>query len=127
MLQPRTKSAPESTGPAAAKPDSGKPRAGRPLGDRVRSLSLADLPEHRFSASMVLGWVLVLALIGAAGWYWWSSRSAAAKALAAKTLTEQKSSRPSNSKVDLAAKPIDSTPATGAAEKTPVRPATYMG
>src|SRR5262249_15523631 len=100
MLQPRTKSAPQSTGLTAAKADGEKPQTGRPLGDRVRSLSLADLPEHRLSLSSVLGWVLIVGLIGGTAWYWWSSRSAAPK-----TLAEQKSSRQASSKVESPAKP----------------------
>ncbi len=130
MLQPRTKSATEPPQPTAVTADGEKPKGGRPLGDRalgdrVRSLSLANLPDSRFSLSSVLGWVLLLALIGGTGWYWWSSRSAAAKALATKTSSEPKPPRPSSSRADSPAKSGESTPAPTTAEKAPVRPATF--
>src|SRR5262245_45633073 len=122
MLQPRTKSAPESTWPAAAKAGGEKLKGGSPLGDRVRSLSLANLPERRISASSALGWILVIGMIGGTGWYWWSLRSAAAKILATKAASDQKSPRPSSSAVESPTKPMELTPATGAPEKPSVRP-----
>jgi len=122
MLQPRTKSPPEPTGPAAAVPDSPKSRADRPLGDRVRSLSLANLPENRFSLGSALGWMLVVALVGGAAWYWWSSRSALPRAIA-----NQKSTATTTrtSKSDSAQKPTEPLPANAPIEKTPVRAATF--
>src|SRR5689334_15165092 len=125
MLQPRTKSAPEPTSPLGAKLDGEKTRGGRPLGDRVRSLSLADLPESRISVSSSLGWLLVIGLVGGGGWYWWSSRSIAAKALAASASVEQKSPRPSGSTSESPPKSGESSLPPTVAEKAPLRPATF--
>jgi multidrug resistance efflux pump len=125
MLQPRTKSATESPKPAAATTDGEKQQGGRLLGDRVRSLSLANLPERHFSLSSALGWVLVVGLMGGTSWYWWSSRSAAAKTLAAKSPSEQKSPRSSSSRGESPTKPIESTSTSATPEKAPVRPATF--
>jgi HlyD family secretion protein len=118
MLQPRTKSAPDSTEPAVAVSGGGKPRGDRALGDRVRSLSLAELPDRRFSANSALAWVLAVGLIAVAGWYWWSSRSTAAYPVAAQESPQAVNSGTSPAKPNEPA-------TTTTAEKTAVRPATF--
>jgi len=57
---------PEATGPAAA---GARRRADRQLGDRVRSLSLAHLPEQRNLLVIVVAWMIGLAIVGVGAWY----------------------------------------------------------
>src|SRR5690349_5939772 len=74
MLQPRPSAAPETRPaaetrpPAATPPPAGRP-GNRQLGDRVRSLSLASLPERRSSLLTTVAWVIGTVLLAAAGWY----------------------------------------------------------
>jgi HlyD family secretion protein len=57
---------PEATGPAAA---GARRRADRQLGDRVRSLSLAHLPEQRNLLVTLVAWMIGLAVVGVGAWY----------------------------------------------------------
>src|SRR5437764_15161057 len=70
MLQPRPSAAPETRlAPTAANPPGAGRPANRQLGDRVRSLSLASLPERRSGLLATVAWITGTVLLAAAGWY----------------------------------------------------------
>src|SRR5437867_1855873 len=76
MIEPRTEinPAPPTAGVTAAR------RTERPLGDRVRSLSLAQIPDRRYSLAAAAAWIVGLVAIAAGGWYGYTrytSRAAA--------------------------------------------------
>src|SRR5213592_3023644 len=78
MLQPRQSTVRDpGTPPPPPKSAPGASRTDRQLGDRVKSLSLASLPERQTSLWSNLAWLGGLAAIGFAVWYYFSgSRTA---------------------------------------------------
>ena len=76
MLQPRQSTVRD---PGAAPPPPKSPSAGgrsdRQLGDRVKSLSLADLPERQSSIWTNLAWLGGLVAVALAAWYYFSGPS----------------------------------------------------
>jgi HlyD family secretion protein len=78
MLQPRQSTVRD---PGAAPPPPKSPtasgRTDRQLGDRVKSLSLANLPERQNTIWTNLAWLAGLAAVGLAVWYYISSSGAA--------------------------------------------------
>ena len=78
MLQPRPSTVRDpAAAPPAEKPVSTGTRPDRQLGDRVRSLSLARLPERQYTLWTNLAWVAGLAAIGFGIWYYFSGSHAA--------------------------------------------------
>lgn len=65
MMEPRAEINPAPPTSVAASTR----RGDRPLGDRVRSLSLAQIPQRRFSLATAAAWIAGLTAIAAAGWY----------------------------------------------------------
>jgi multidrug resistance efflux pump len=55
--------------PRAGRQDKQPPATGRQLGDRVRSLSLAHVPEQRGLLATVLPWVIGLTALGGSAWF----------------------------------------------------------
>jgi HlyD family secretion protein len=95
MLQPRPSAATESL-PAAASANS--PAAGgaanRQLGDRVRSLSLAGLPERRSSLASTIAWIVGSLLLATGAWYGYQHYVAAKPSELQATKSESRTSSP---------------------------------
>jgi multidrug resistance efflux pump len=89
-------------------------------------LSLAHLPQRRFSASSTLALTLAAGLIATAAWYWWPSPSAAARAIAEQQSVQPTSkSRGTSRYTESPAKPSEPLAASTTPEKSPVRAATF--
>src|SRR5258705_13204187 len=65
--------------PAASSPSgsSSSRRPDRQLGDRVRSLSLARVPERRSTLALAAAWILGTIVVAAGGWYGYTHYMAA--------------------------------------------------
>src|SRR5262245_25983724 len=80
MLEPRVTAATNSARAAAPASSSPVPIASRSvarrpdgqLGDRVRSLSLAHMPERRSALATNLVWITAVTVVALGGWYGYS-------------------------------------------------------
>ncbi len=78
MLQPRQSIVRDpAAAPSATKAPSAGNRTDRQFGDRVRSLSLANLPERQNTIWTYLAWLGGLVAVALATWYYFSSPGAA--------------------------------------------------
>jgi len=113
MLQPRPSAATESL-PAAASANS--PAAGgaanRQLGDRVRSLSLAGLPERRSSLASTIAWIVGSLLLATGAWYGYQHYIAAKPGELQAKKTESSTSSPESKFARAASAPRESDRST---------------